>query len=325
LRGPGKLKVVNGRLAFSTGKGTPTRLDPTALRTVLCYGEVGVTDDAISLLFENGIDVAWLTSAGHRCRGRLVRADAAHAGLRTRQHQVALSPAFKLDQARRTVAAKIESQIDAARHYQRQGCAAATPAIALLREALDRCTAAHSLDAVRGAEGSSAAAWFTLLGKLLHAPWTFTTRVRRPPTDPVNALLSLGYTWLLNRTVARVEAAGLDAGIAALHDFRPGRPSLACDLIEPLRVPAVDRWVVQLLNRNQLRLADFATVDGGVRLVPSVFSRVIQSWEGHWAQAQGERSLEGAIQALIQSIRRAFDRSPTPQTTAPSGDSQAAL
>jgi CRISPR-associated protein Cas1 len=323
LRGPGKIKVVNGRLAFSTGKGTPTRLDPGSLRTVLCYGHVGVSHEAMSLLLKNAIDVAWMTPAGHQCNGRLVRADACHAGLRTRQHQVALDPRWQLSQARCIVTGKIESQITAARHYQRQGCAAATPSIPLLRAAFDRCASADSLDTVRGAEGSGAAVWFTLFGKLLHSPWTFTTRVRRPPTDPVNALLSLGYTWLLNRTVARIEAAGLDAGIGALHEFRAGRPSLACDLIEPLRVPTVDRWVIQSLNRNLLKPTDFTTVEGGVRLVPAVFSHVISSWEEHLAEVTGERSLELAIQALIQSIRQAFDEPPTPRATPPDGDFQA--
>ena len=80
-------------------------------------------------------------------------------------------------------------------------------------------------------------------GQLLRPPWRFVQRVRRPPTDPVNALLSLGYTWVLTRTVARCEAAGLEVNLGGLHDYRPGRPSLACDLMEPLRVPAVDRWV----------------------------------------------------------------------------------
>src|SRR5205085_1352949 len=70
-------------------------------------------------------------------------------------------------------------------------------------------------------------------------PWTFPDRTRRPPTDPVKPLLSLGYTWLLGRVTARVEAAGYEPSLGGLHDYRPGRPSLGCDLIEPLRVPAV--------------------------------------------------------------------------------------
>src|SRR5258707_9820404 len=88
LVGPGKLKVINSRLAFTTGEGTPVRLDPEALRTVLCYGDVGVTDEAFQVLFKHEVEVAWLTASGHHCRGRLVRSDPSTTALRLLQHQV---------------------------------------------------------------------------------------------------------------------------------------------------------------------------------------------------------------------------------------------
>src|SRR5712691_6693143 len=90
LVGPGKLKVINGRLAFATGEATPVRLDPIALRTLLCYGSVGVSDEAMRLLLQHGVEVAWMTPAGHRCHGRLVRSDPSTTALRIQQHQVFL-------------------------------------------------------------------------------------------------------------------------------------------------------------------------------------------------------------------------------------------
>src|SRR4051794_19751513 len=100
---------------------------------------------------------------------------------------------------------------------------------------------ATNADQVRGFEGAASAAWFAFLGGLFEPPWSFRARARRPPTDPVNALLSLGYTWLLNRMNARAEAAGYEIYLGGLHEYRAGRPSLGCDLIESLRIPAVDR------------------------------------------------------------------------------------
>jgi CRISPR-associated protein Cas1 len=317
LVGPGKLKIINGRLAFTTGQGAPTRLDPTALRTVLCYGGVGVTDDAMSMLLRHGVEVAWLTTGGHRCHGRLVGYRADKTALRIIQHQVLADPRHKLELARAVVREKIESQIAAARHAQRHGAREAGTALRRLNSALDNCPTARDLDGLRGIEGGATAAWYTLFGNLLISPWTFTQRTRRPPTDPVNALLSLGYTWLLSRTGTRCEAMGLEVGLGALHEFRPGRPSLASDLIERLRVPAVDRWVLAYCNEGHTKPADFEANDArGVRLTREMFPRALAEWEKHWVSNCLEDALNLAVDSFIRRIRGYANGPPTPLATA---------
>jgi CRISPR-associated protein Cas1 len=312
LVGPGKIKVINGRLAFTTGQGTPTRLDPAALRTILCYGGVGVTDEAMAVLLRHGIEVSWLTAGGHRCHGRLVGYRADKTALRIVQHQVLANKRHKLELARTLVREKIESQMAAARHAQRHGTALAGEILRRLKSALDNCRGARDLDAIRGMEGGATAAWYLLFGNLLIAPWTFTQRVRRPPTDPVNALLSLGYTWLLSRASTRCEALGLEVGLGALHEFRHGRPSLACDLIEPLRIPAVDRWVIALCNEGRIAPGDFlASTTNGMRLKQEVFPRGLADWEKHWLAAGIESTLNQAVETFIQRIRRFANDPPT--------------
>jgi CRISPR-associated protein Cas1 len=219
--------------------------------------------------------------------------------------------------ARRLVGEKVGSQSRAARHYQRQGCAEAGSVLARLRSLEEQCAAATSLHVLRGVEGAASAAWFELLGKLLRPPWRFTQRQRRPPPDPVNALLSLGYTWLLTRTVARVEAAGLEAALGALHEYRASRPSLACDLMEPLRVPAVDRWVVALCNGSQVAPDNFLAENGGVRLQPAVFGRILTSWQTHWIESHQDRSLDAMVQEIVALLRATTARLPTPPELPP--------
>lgn len=304
LVGPGKLKVVNGKLAYSTEGDPPLRLDPEALTTVLCYGPVGVTDEAMQMLFRHGVEVAFLTAGGTICRGRLVRSDPSTTALRMVQHQVLSREECQRELARWIVANKIESQVHAARHYQRQGSTAARPVLHQLQEATEACRNATTVEQLRGVEGSSSAAWFGLLGQLLNPPWVFNQRTRRPPTDPVNALLSLGYTWLLTRTVARCEATGLEVNLGALHEFRPGRPSLACDLIEPLRVPAVDRWVVAQLNQGLVTPDDFRSENGGIYLQPASFARMLHRWETHWLTEHQEQSLEAMLACVVQQLRQ---------------------
>lgn len=310
LVGPGKVEVVNGQLAYSTGEGTPLRLDPRALRAMYCYGPVGVTDEALQVLFQHEVEVAWLTPAGTRCRGRLVRSNPSRTGLRLLQHRVLARTECRLEWARRVVAAKITSAVDAARHHQRHGVPEAGAVLQRLQSGLDRCSQAASGDEVRGIEGNASAAWFDLLGVVLGPPWNFRTRTRRPPTDPVNALLSLGYTWVLARAAARCEAAGLELYLGGLHEYRPGRPSLACDLMEPLRVPAVDRWVIRVLREGRFAPADFREEDGGFRLQPGRFAPTLRQWEEHWLSTSMEARLDSWVQQFEAWLRQQLPEGP---------------
>ena len=219
------------------------------------------------------------------------------------QHRALADPEQRQRWAAAVVAAKVDSQIKAGRHYQRQGRAVAPDVLLRLQELRDRSPAA-TLEQVRGLEGAASALWFDVLGRLLNPPWVFTQRTRRPPLDPVNALLSLGYTWLLARTVARCEAAGLEVNLGGLHEYRPGRPSLACDLMEPLRAPAVDRWVVWLCNQNRVAPEDFLTGSDGVRLQPGRFPGILREWEEHWLSQQQEAELDRWLGELIAWLRQ---------------------
>ncbi len=125
LVGPGKIKVLNRRLAYCTGQGAPVRLDPHRLQLLICYGPVGISDDAFQMLFRCGVQVAWLSPHGNRLRGRLVALDDSALLLRRCQHQVADNATLRLQLARQVVGEKIQSQLDAARHYQRHAVAGA--------------------------------------------------------------------------------------------------------------------------------------------------------------------------------------------------------
>lgn len=304
LVGPGKLKVINGRLAFATGQDGPLRLDPAGLRTVLCYGKVGVTDEAVDLLLRHAIQVSWLTPSGNRCHGRLTGSDPSTTLLRICQHQVFLHPPFQLALAKSWVGGKIRAQIHAGRHFQRQSRSQAGSVLAILKSLEASCQAAGNLDALRGIEGAASAAWFNLFGQLVRPPFIFEQRRRRPPPDPVNALLSLGYTLLHQRAESRCGALGLEVNLGTLHAFHPGRASLACDVIEPLRVPAVDRWVLELLNQNMLAPEDFfIEPQQGCLLQKKALPRILVHWETHWSQGGHEPALDQSLEQLTATIR----------------------
>jgi CRISPR-associated protein Cas1 len=123
---------------------------------------------------------------------------------------------------------------------------------------------------LRGAEGEAAQNCFSIFGDLIRSPDAeirFSGRNRRPPLDPVNALLSFLYTLLTHDCRSAVEGVGLDPAVGFLHRDRPGRPSLALDLMEELRPILADRLALSLFNRRQLRGRDFETRDGGAVLL----------------------------------------------------------
>ena len=305
LVGPGRLNVRGERLVFSmTGKGS-TIVDPTHLSAVFCYGAVQPSDSAIRMLLDRGVSVSWLTRGGRRCHGRLVAPDRRGTGLRLAQHRALADDGVRLGLARAVVAAKLESQLEATLHYQKHARTSGTrsaPTSELRR--LLASVPTSTLASLRGLEGHGSRAWFRFFGHRLKDPWHFERRVRRPPTDPVNALLSLGYTWVLNRTVAQCEAHGFEVALGALHEPRSGRPSLACDVMEPLRVLAVDRTVLRLCNRDDVRPDGFELLDtGGMKLKRAVFPRVLSAFEKGWIDRRVDRRLEAEIDRFTSVFR----------------------
>jgi len=125
-----------------------------------------------------------------------------------------------------------------------------------------------ALETILGMEGAGSAAYFRCFGKLLtdQQQWPFPGRVKRPPTDPVNALLSFGYSLLASKVASAVQLVGFDHFVGYLHSSFYGRPALALDLMEEFRPIIVDSVVVDILNHRMLTPADFVVELGGYRL-----------------------------------------------------------
>ncbi len=135
-----------------------------------------------------------------------------------------------------------------------------------------------AVEALRGLEGAGAAAYFEGFAELLPARLHFNGRNRRPPRDPANALLSLGYTLLHAEAVLALYGAGLDPFIGFYHALDFGRESLACDLVEPLRVD-VDQHALMLFRSEKLRPEDFSSTQSGCLLGKAGRARFYAEWE----------------------------------------------
>jgi CRISPR-associated protein Cas1 len=225
---------------------------------LLLFGSITLTPACISFLLRRGIDTVFLSPRGHY-RGRLLARHSPHIELRTAQFAKWHDSAFRAAIARAVVAGKVANQrnllLRAQRELRAEPLAAAAAEMRRILKLLER---PMEVDAVRGLEGVAAAAYFRVFGLCLRNPaFSFSRRTRRPPRDPVNAMLSFGYTMLNTRMESLILRAGLDSMLGAFHAPDFGRPSLALDLIEEFRPLVVDSLVLRLVNRRQVTPEDF--------------------------------------------------------------------
>jgi CRISPR-associated protein Cas1 len=234
---------------------------------VVSHGPVTFTGAAVAALLERGVDVALLSSGG-QFRGVIHGAHARNVFLTLAQVACWNEAPRRLALARLLVASKLEGQ---RRMLQRAWWDRGLPELRQAIEQIDRLRKRldemQTDDELRGLEGAASAAYFGVFDRLLTPPWSFPGRVRRPPTDPVNSLLSFGYTLAVAEVSRHLLHRGFDPRIGLFHGLRYGRESLALDLVEEFRAPMVDRFVLRSLNRAQLTAAHFETrPDGAVRL-----------------------------------------------------------
>jgi CRISPR-associated protein Cas1 len=249
---------------------------------VLIFGHVQLTTQAISALLNNGIDVSFLSLRG-RLKGKLVPLEGKNVLLRVKQFERAHSEGFKAQIAQRIVSAKLRNaRALLLRHARNHPEAALEGEIEELARLLRRLEGESGIERVRGLEGQGSAVYFRGFAKMLRAEFAFAGRRRRPPTDPVNGMLSLGYALLTHELMRLLAAHGFDPFLGFYHELRYGRTSLALDLAEEFRQPVVDAFVLRLVNKRVLRSDDFTRRprDGAVVLKPEALKRYLAAYEG---------------------------------------------
>lgn len=244
------------------------------LSGLVCLGKVYVTPQAMFHCVNNGVAVSFLSENG-RFWGRVQGPVSGNVLLRRQQYKAADDPHMASGIARAVVAAKIANCRTVLRRAARSSTDP-SDAQALSRAAdglagiLRRLDAAEDLESVRGMEGEAAAAYFGVFDCLItqqKSDFFFKRRSRRPPLDRTNAMLSFVYTLLVHDVSAACQAVGLDPQVGFLHRDRPGRPSLALDLMEDLRPILADRLVLSLVNLRKVRANGFkVSGSGAVRM-----------------------------------------------------------
>ncbi len=276
------------------------------LDTILIFGNVQVTTQALAELLDHGIELALLSTSG-KLRGQLTPPNPKNIRVRMRQYELAHSEPSALDLARRFVRAKIANSAAVLTRLRRH--AAGELPLTFIQElnaTLPGIETAVSLESLLGLEGAAAARYFRALGRVAPSGFAFESRSRRPPRDPLNALLSFGYVLVGKEIQSLLDAMGFDPYIGLYHQVEYGRPSLALDLLEEFRAPLVDRFSLSLLNLRVLDRDDFhSTPQGGVLLGRESLKRYFPAYE---KELNAPFSLDGEEISFRRLFRRQAER-----------------
>lgn len=267
------LKKDGANIVMEVEGAERARLPAHMLESLVCIGRVLVSPPLLGYCSEQGISVCYLTENG-KFLARVEGPVSGNVLLRREQYRrsddrprcAAIVRGLLLGKVHNERAVVSRAMRDYGDSLDETGRAALNRASKSLQHVLDKLLREADPDILRGLEGEAAQTYFSVFDQLVRtdgAVLRFNGRRRRPPTDPVNALLSFLYTLLTHDCRSALETVGLDPAVGFLHRDRPGRPSLALDLVEEFRPLLADRLTLSLLNRKQLGVRDFVTLDNG--------------------------------------------------------------
>ncbi|MBL8294933.1 MAG: type I-C CRISPR-associated endonuclease Cas1 [Bryobacterales bacterium] len=269
------------------------------LQAVALFGNVMVTPGAMQCCTEAGVSLTFHTESGRL----LARVDGPVSGnvlLRREQFRKADQPSQVVKLSRMIVAGKLQNSRNSILRAGRDNAAAddhaeLSKAAEEIASLLRRLESVENIDQIRGIEGAAARVYFGVFGAMVrHQRDSFRPqgRSRRPPLDRMNAMLSFIYALLLADCVGALTSAGLDCNVGYLHSDRPGKPSLALDLMEEFRPLLADRLALTLVNRRQIQPNDFEVREGGaVEIKENARRAVVSAWQ--------ERKQEEIVHPLL--------------------------
>lgn len=257
------------------------------LEGIVCFGFAGASPKLMYLCCERGVALSFLTAYG-KFMGRVTGNISGNVLLRRTQYRWSDDEVIAGQLARRFIAAKIMNSRAVLHRVVRDhpevvDRASLKRVLQLLAGMPARLEKAENGDDIRGIEGEAARLYFSNFNQLVLSQkeaFCLQDRNRRPPTDRINALLSFLYTLLTHEVGAALESVGLDPQVGFLHRDRPGRPSLALDVMEELRPHFADRLAVTLINRNQISAEGFVIKENGAVIMDdNTRKEVLIAWQ----------------------------------------------
>ncbi len=276
------LSLQNENILVKVGGEEKVRVPAISIDSIYCFGNTTVSTPLIGFCGQHGIALCFFSDYG-KFYGRIQGPVQGNVYLRRLQYAAMEDPIQQFRLAQNIVLGKLASEktfLQRLRREHPQGAGQIDTAISRITEAAGQILEGCSLESLRGLEGVAASAYFSAMpGALKSDTMVFSGRNRRPPEDPVNALLSFLYTLLKNDVQSALEGVGLDPAVGYLHSLRPGRPALALDLMEELRAPLCDRMAIALINRGQITEKSFSQLTPPVLLNDRGRKTVLTAWQ----------------------------------------------
>jgi len=249
---------------------------------IVCFGQVGCSPFLMGFCAERDVSISFLTENG-RFLARVHGPVSGNVLLRREQYRRADDPGISADMARAVLTGKLANSRTVLQralrdHPEKVNGDEISSASFKLKSSLRSLQLDHSLEILRGIEGEAAHTYFNVFDHLITSQkedFTFRDRNRRPPLDEVNCLLSFIYTLLVHDVRSALEAVGLDPQVGFLHKDRPGRPSLALDMMEEFRSFLADRLTLSLINLCQVRKKGFKKTESGAVLMDDETRKVV--------------------------------------------------
>lgn len=251
---------------------------------IVTFGYMGVSPGLMRLCAENGVALTFMSPSG-KFLGHFQGPIKGNVLLRKQQYKLAEQEDFALHLSKLFIAGKIKNyRTILMRAIRDNGSNSNIEEMAKLLEHRKRkVLETDNFDVLRGLEGDAANAYFSVFKHLMlnkNEYFKFTGRNRRPPKDAVNAMLSFVYTLIASETAAALESVGLDPYVGFLHTLRPGRRSLALDVMEEFRAYLGDRLVLSLINRGQISPNDFiAQGEEGITMTDEGRKTLLTAWQ----------------------------------------------
>lgn len=261
-----------------------TRIPAHTIEAIICLCNTTVSTPFIGFCGENGIALSFHSDNG-KFYGRIYGSVSGNVLLRKKQYEW-IGSHESAEVVRNIILGKIVNSRNmltrAARNTTEEKALILKEQAEKLLEQENDLEGAKTIDSIRGIEGAAAAVYFRAFDAMLktdESEMMFEKRSRRPPENRVNALLSFAYMLLKNDTQSALESVGIDPAAGYLHTLRPGRPSMALDLMEELRAPLCDRFVISLINLKQITASDFDAEGIEYKLKDKARRKVVQEWQ----------------------------------------------
>lgn len=255
------IRKTGERITVAKGTLVLSSIPAFQIEGIAVIGNIQITSQAMRFLMESGIDVGYFTCSG-KYLGKITGESNKNIFLRFEQYQCYLDEKRRLSIARTITSNKIDNQIAMITGYRwkdkEYDYKSIVAKIEKYRLKLPEMTTSTE---IMGVEGICSKLYFDAFGHMLKSEFAFNGRNRRPPKDPVNVLLSLGYSFLTREICSILDAESFESYLGFLHGIRYGRKSLALDIIEEFRQPVVDRLVLFLLNKKMMSADDFEITD----------------------------------------------------------------